>query len=112
MSSSKNVSGKKIMECLRLALDEEKEYAIDDIKKLAVNAFKEASKIGVSKKRTVKFDCDGVIIKKLPSKYNLFIKDEMARLTTEFPDTERKELMKLAAKNWNDSKLVLPGTIT
>jgi hypothetical protein len=43
MSSSKNVSGKKFMECLRLALDEENEYVIDDIKKLAVNAFKEAN---------------------------------------------------------------------
>jgi|UniRef100_A0A6C0LY75 hypothetical protein len=112
MSSSKNVSGKKIMECLRLALDEENEYAIDDIKKLAVNAFKEASKIGVGKKRIVKVDSDGVVIKKLPSKYNLFIKDEMARMTIEFPDTERKELMKLAAKNWNDTKSVLQETIT
>ena len=112
MSSSKNVSGKKIMECLRLAFDEEKEYAIDDIKKLAVNAFKDASKIGVGKKRIVKVDSDGVVIKKLPSKYNLFIKDEMARMTIEFPDTERKELMKLAAKNWNDSKSVLQDTIT
>jgi len=112
MSSSKNVSGKKIMECLRLAFDEEKEYAIDDIKKMAVNAFKDASKIGVGKKRIVKVDSDGVVIKKLPSKYNLFIKDEMARMTIEFPDTERKELMKLAAKNWNDSKSVLQDTIT
>jgi hypothetical protein len=29
----------------------------------------------------------------------------MARLTIEFPDKERKELMKLAANNWNESKL-------
>ena len=112
MSSSKNVSGKKIMDCLRLALDEENEYTIDDIKKIAVNAFKEASKIGVGKKRIVKVDIDGVVIKKLPSKYNLFIKDEMARMTTEFPDTERKELMKLAAKNWNDSKALITENIT
>jgi hypothetical protein len=112
MSSSKHVSGKKIMECFQLAVDEEKEYDIDDIKKLAVNAFKNASKIGVSKKRIAKVDSDGVVIKKQPSKYNLYIKDEMARLTTEFPETERKELMKLAAKNWNDSKSVLPDTIT
>lgn len=112
MSSSKNVSGKKIMDCLRLALDEENEYTIDDIKKIAVNAFKEASKIGVGKKRIVKVDSDGVVIKKLPSKYNLFIKDEMTRMTTEFPDTERKELMKLAAKNWNDSKALITENIT
>jgi hypothetical protein len=64
------------------------------------------------KKRIVKVDSDGVVIKKLPSKYNLFIKDEMARMTIEFPDTERKELMKLAAKNWNDTKSVLQETIT
>ena len=77
-----------------------------------MNAFKNASKIGVGKKRIVKVDSDGLVIKKQPSKYNLYIKDEMARLTTEFPDTERKELMKLAAKNWNDSKLVLQDPIT
>ena len=29
----------------------------------------------------------------------------MARLTIEFPDKERKELMKLAASNWNETKL-------
>jgi hypothetical protein len=45
-----------------------------------------------------------VVIKKPPSKYNLYIKDEMARLITEFPDKERKELMKQAAINWNESK--------
>ena len=49
-------------------------------------------------------DSDGVVIKKQPSKYNLFIKDEMARLITEFPDKERKDLMKQAAINWNESK--------
>jgi hypothetical protein len=28
----------------------------------------------------------------------------MTRLITEFPDKERKELMKQAAMNWNESK--------
>jgi hypothetical protein len=105
MSSSKNVSGKKISECLQLAFDDETEYTLDETKKIAINAFKDASKIGVTKKRVVKFDTDGVAIKKQPTKYNLYIKDEMARLTIEFPDKERKELMKLAANNWNETKL-------
>jgi len=106
MSSSKSVSGKKIKECLLLAFDEEKEYALDETKKTAVNAFKDALKIGVSKKRVVKVDCNGDVIKKLPSKYNLFVKDEIARLIIEFPNKERKDLMKLAAQNWNESKLI------
>lgn len=105
MSSSKNVSGKKIMECLQLSFDDETEYTLDETKKIAINAFKDASKVGVTKKRVVKFDNDGVAIKKQPTKYNLYIKDEMARLTIEFPDKERKELMKLAASNWNETKL-------
>lgn len=47
-----------------------------------------------------------MLLKKLPSKYNLFVKDEIARLIIEFPDKERKDLMKLAAQNWNESKLI------
>ena len=105
MSSSKNASGKKIMECLQLAFEEESEYTLDETKKIVINAFKDASKVGATKKRAVKFDTDGVAIKKPPTKYNLYIKDEMARLTIEFPDKERKELMKLAASNWNETKL-------
>jgi hypothetical protein len=105
MSSSKNVSGKKLLECLQLAFEEETEYTLDETKKFVINAFKDASKVSVTKKRVVKFDTDGVAIKKQPTKYNLYIKDEMARLTIEFPDKERKELMKLAASNWNKTKL-------
>jgi hypothetical protein len=93
------------MECLQLAFDDESEYTLDETKKIAINAFKDALKIGVTKKRVVKFDTDGVAIKKQHTKYNLYIKDEMARLTIEFPDKERKELMKLAASNWNETKL-------
>jgi hypothetical protein len=106
MSSSKNVSGKKIRECIQSSFDDDTEYTLDDIKKIAVSVFKDALKIGQSKKRAVKVDSDGVVIKKQPSKYNLFIKDEMARLITEFPDKERKDLMKQAAINWNESKVV------
>ena len=104
MSSSKNIPGKKIKEFLLLAFNDETEYTLDDTKKASVTAFKDALKSGQSKKRAVKVDSDGVVIKKQPSKYNLYIKDEMARLIIEFPDKERKELMKQAAINWNESK--------
>lgn len=106
MTAVKNVSGKKIKECLMVAITDDTEYTLDDTKKLAVSIFKDALKSGQGKKRVVKVDSDGVVIKKLPSKYNLFIKDEMARLILEFPDKERKELMKQAAINWNESKVV------
>lgn len=101
---TKGVSGKKIKECLLSAFEDETEYTLADTKQLAVSVFKEALKSGKGKKRAVKVDSDGVVIKKLPSKYNLYIKDEMARLIGEFPDKERKDLMKLAASNWNECK--------
>jgi hypothetical protein len=101
---SKGVSGKKIKECLIAAFEDETEYTLADTKQLAVTAFKDALKSGKGKKRAVKVDSDGVVIKKLPSKYNLYIKNEMARLISEFPDTERKDLMKQAASNWNETK--------
>jgi hypothetical protein len=104
MSVAKSVSGKKIKECFLSAIEDDKEYTLDDTKKTAVAAFKDALKSGQGKKRAVKVDSDGVAIKKPPSKYNLYIKDEMARLITENPDKERKELMKQAAINWNKSK--------
>lgn len=107
MSVAKSVSGKKIKEHLLLAIEDDKEYTLDDTKKGAVAAFKDALKSGQGKKRAVKVD--GVVIKKAPSKYNLYIKDEMARLITENPDKERKELMKQAAINWNESKAAAAG---
>ena len=110
MSSSKKVSGKKVKECLLVAFEDDTEYTLDETKKIAVNAFKDALKLGQPKKRAVKLDSDGVVIKKLPSKYNLFVKDEIARLIAEFPDKDRKELMKQAAINWNESKVIPNAT--
>jgi hypothetical protein len=107
MSVAKSVSGKKIKECFLAAIEDDKEYTLDDTKKAAVAAFKDALKLGQGKKRAVKVDDDGVVIKKAPSKYNLYIKDEMARLIKENPEKERKELMKLAAINWNESKAAM-----
>ena len=109
MSVAKSVSGKKIKECFLSAIEDDKEYTLDDTKKAAVAAFKDALKLGQGKKRVAKVDSDGVVIKKAPSKYNLYIKDEMARLITENPEKERKELMKQAAINWNKSKADADG---
>jgi len=111
MSVAKSVSGKKIKECFMSAIDDDTEYTLDDTKKAALAAFKDALKLGQGKKRAVKVDGDGVVIKKAPSKYNLYIKDEMARLITENPEKERKELMKLAAINWNESKAVAGAAV-
>jgi hypothetical protein len=104
MTSSKNISGKKIKEFLLSAFNDETEYTLDDTKKFTVTAFKDALRSGKNKKRVIKVDGEGVAIKKTPSKYNLFVKDEMMRLITEFPDKEKKDLMKQAAINWNESK--------
>jgi len=43
--------------------------------------------------------------KKEPSKYNLFIKENIIKLKKEFPDKNGKELMKMASENWQVEKV-------
>ena len=42
--------------------------------------------------------------KKKPSMYNIFMKEEMARLKKKKPDMDHKERFKTAAGNWKTSK--------
>lgn len=42
--------------------------------------------------------------KRAPSAYNIFIKDTMGLLKTEYPDLKHTELMVKAAKLWNEHK--------
>ena len=44
-------------------------------------------------------------VKKPPTKYNIFIKDNMGLLKKENPELNRQELMKLASTKWNIHKI-------
>jgi NAD(P)-dependent dehydrogenase (short-subunit alcohol dehydrogenase family) len=85
MSATKNVSGKKIKEFFASAFEDDTEYTLDETKKQATTAFKDALKSGQGKKRVVKVDSDGVVMKKHPGK----------RLTT--PDDVGHAIVALSA---------------
>lgn len=67
------------------------DYKLDDLKKLLAEAFK-----ANSKKKTGE--------KKEPTKYNLFIRDEIQRMKKENPSVDNKQLMSLAAAKWREYK--------
>jgi hypothetical protein len=100
-TTSKKVDAKRVKELFCSFIDEETNYSLDQYKKFVVNAYKESSK---KKKGSSK---DGVVEKRPPTKYNIFIKEEMAKLRLEDPKIEFKELMKLAANTWNKNKELL-----
>jgi hypothetical protein len=89
----KTISVKKVMDAFNAAVDVSQDYSLDDLKKLLVTSFKASSKKskGSSEKRE-------------PSKYNIFVKNEMMRLKAEQPEKSNKEIMSMAAALWNKSK--------
>lgn len=68
------------------------DYTLDELKKLLSEAFK-----GSKKKKTS-------TEKKEPSKYNIFIKEEIQKIRQENPEVDNKQLMSLAASRWKDHK--------
>ncbi len=80
----------KMMDTFTTSIDNTKEYTLDELKKLLANAYK------VSKCKRAE--------KKEPSKYNIFIKDEIAKIRQETPDVDNKQLMSLAAARWKEHK--------
>jgi hypothetical protein len=84
----------KLIETFTASLDSTKnDYSLDELKKLLSEAYK-ASKSGKKKGGE----------KKEPSKYNIFIKEEIARIREENPSVDNKLLMSLAAARWKDHK--------
>lgn len=90
---NKPTNTKKIVDTFVNAVDVDVKYSLDELKKLLSEAFKSSTK-------KVKSD-----VKREPSKYNIFVKNEILRLRTENPEKNIKELMALAASNWKQSKL-------
>jgi hypothetical protein len=89
----KTVPVKKVLDAFNTSVDVNQDYSLDDLKKLLVAAYKTSSK--KSKTSTEKRE---------PSKYNIFVKNEMTRLKTEHPEKTNKEIMSMAAALWNKSK--------
>ena len=83
----------KIIDTFVSNIDKDRsDYTLDELKRLLTISYK------TSKKKRVSTE------KKEPSKYNIFIKDEIAKIRQENPDVDKKQLMSLAAARWNDHK--------
>jgi len=67
-------------------------YNLDELKTLLTSAYKSNTK----KKSTG--------VKKEPSKYNIFIKEEFVKIKQENPKVENKQLMSIAAARWKELK--------
>ena len=85
---------KKIVTNFTNAIDYDKEYTLDELKKTLSEAFKSV--------KTKKSNQE----KRPPSEYNLFIKERMAKLKAE-PENEKldnKAIMSMAASEWKKYK--------
>lgn len=84
---------KYIFEEFEKKIDKEKSYSLKNLKDLLSESYKE---IKDKKKNNVK---------KLPSKYNIFIKEEITRLKAENNvNLNNKDILKQAASNWRNQK--------
>jgi len=89
----------KMIETFTQSVDTSKnDYTLDELKKLLSEAYKSSKS---SKKKSSSE-------KKEPSKYNIFIKEEIAKIRQENPNVENKQLMSLAAARWKEHKESVP----
>jgi len=110
---------KKVISLFISSIDENTIYSLDEYKKILSISYKEANKkqkkrSQVSKNTEISNGGEGtqetngteceICVKREPSKYNIFVKEEMSRLKEANNEIPYKELMKLAAKNWNERK--------
>jgi hypothetical protein len=80
------------------AIDYEKTYTLKELQALLESSYKKTFKTkGTSKNSDTK---------KPPSPYNLFIKEEIAKMKEEkLADVDPKNYMKLAAQRWQEQKV-------
>ena len=105
---AKNIDTNKVLEYFKESIDTTNSYTLDEYKKLITTAFKEAAK--KTSKRTSKSgngSGGGEVVKREPTKYNIFVKEEILKLKAENPDKQYKDLMKMAADKWNENKLAV-----
>ena len=85
----------KVVETLKNSLNYENEYSLKDMSKLLEDSYK--SVYGKGKKKTGE--------KKAPSAYNIFIRDEIAKIKVENPTgVPPNEYMRIAAERWKAHK--------
>lgn len=101
---AKRVDTPKVIEYFVQSINIEENYTLDEYKKLITAAFKEAAK---KTKKTSKSNDDDVVVKREPTKYNIFVKEEIVKLKVENPEKQYKDLMKMAADKWNENKLII-----
>jgi len=91
----------KVVETFKNSLDYENEYSAKEYVKYLEDAYKEVYG-GKGKK---KVSGDKTVEKKPPSPYNIFIKEEIAKIKAEgLPDVDPKDFMKIAAGRWKEHK--------
>ena len=110
---------KKVISLFISYVNENTIYSLDEYKKLLSISYKEANKkqkkrSQVSKNTEISNGGEGtegtegteceICVKREPSKYNIFVREEMSRLKEISNEIPYKELMKIAAKNWNERK--------
>ena len=86
----------KIIDEFSKLIDCEKTYTKSEFNDILTQAFK-------NNKTNKTKNTNGV--KKSPTKYNIFIKENMGSLKKENPELNRQELMKLASTKWNIHKI-------
>tara|TARA_B000000475_G_C15841950_1_gene384333 strand:+ start:369 stop:689 length:321 start_codon:yes stop_codon:yes gene_type:complete len=90
--TKKNIT-KVIIDTFVSNIDMENEYNLNELK----TKLTESYKLIKTKKKSVG-------VKKNPSKYNIFVKEEMSKIKLEYPNYSNKEILGLAAKKWQEQK--------
>ena len=83
-------------------VDKNTEYSLKDLLSILTTSYKSINTTKSKKKSTT--NGGEVVVKKAPSAYNLFVKDEISRIRSENTSVNPKDLMKLAAENWKAHK--------
>jgi len=84
----------------RNSIDISKDYTFKELTELLKKAYNKYSKSKNSKKSS-----DNGENKKTPSAYNIFIKEEIARMKSENKEgIDPKQLLQLAAQKWQEHK--------
>jgi hypothetical protein len=85
----------KVVEAFKTSLNYDNEYSLKDMLKLLEDNYKNV--YGKSKKKTNE--------KKAPSAYNIYIRDEIAKIKVENPTgVQPNEYMRIAAERWKAHK--------
>jgi len=88
----------QVIDHFKETIEYEKNYTLKELQSLLETSYKKFIKTkGASKTSETK---------KLPSPYNLFIKDTIAKMKQEkIEGIDPKDFMKIAAKKWQENKL-------